>query len=180
MSDTFQTEDEFNSTTASSSIASPEPMNTASGRDASNAHTPAPASSSTIRSKKRRKCDKNDMECALTELIKETTKSKQNLDKQVMGCLQKDADDVFYESCALRSKKLPATTQSFLQLQVSQLFFNAENPLMLPVQITPVPPAQLVPAPGPSHVLAHSQQLVYEHTDGSSEQLMLYNQVPQV
>ena len=83
------------------------------------------------------------MECALTELIKETTKSKQNLDKQVMGCLQKDADDVFYESCALRSKKLPATTRSFLQLQVSQLFFNAENPLMLPVQITPLPPAQL-------------------------------------
>ncbi|KAL8613711.1 hypothetical protein ACOMHN_029803 [Nucella lapillus] len=50
-----------------------------------------------------------------------------------------DGDEAFFESCALRIKKMPAQTRSFLKLQISQLFVNAENPYIPPLPITPLP-----------------------------------------
>lgn len=77
------------------------------------------------------------MEDALTDLIRESTKSRQELDKQMKE--EKTVEDVFFETCVLRMKKLPATMQSFLQLQISQLFLNAENPQLPQLPITPLP-----------------------------------------
>ncbi|XP_059173931.1 uncharacterized protein LOC131954339 isoform X2 [Physella acuta] len=51
----------------------------------------------------------------------------------------KSAARAFFESCAMRMEKLPVRCQSYLQLQVSQLFFNAENPDVPPVDIIPIP-----------------------------------------
>ena len=39
---------------------------------------------------------------------------------------EKTVEEVFFETCVLRMKKLPS--KSFMQLQISQLFVNAENP----------------------------------------------------
>ncbi|XP_025093730.1 transcription factor Adf-1-like isoform X1 [Pomacea canaliculata] len=51
-------------------------------------------------------------------------------------------EDAFFKSCALRAKKLPFQTRSFLQLQITQLFVNAENPELPPIPITPLPSHQ--------------------------------------
>ncbi|CAL1526524.1 unnamed protein product [Lymnaea stagnalis] len=51
----------------------------------------------------------------------------------------RSAAQVFFESCALRMEKLSPRHQSFLQLQVSQLLFNAENPDVTPLAIIPLP-----------------------------------------
>ncbi len=51
----------------------------------------------------------------------------------------KRVEDVFFETCTLRMRNLPPSTKSMLQLQISQLFFNAENPDLPPVAITPLP-----------------------------------------
>uniref|UniRef100_A0A2C9LGF4 MADF domain-containing protein n=1 Tax=Biomphalaria glabrata TaxID=6526 RepID=A0A2C9LGF4_BIOGL len=51
----------------------------------------------------------------------------------------RSATQIFFDSCALRLEKLPARTQSFLQFQIAQLFFNAENPDLNPVPIMPLP-----------------------------------------
>ena len=140
---------------------------------ASNGHTPVTSTTS----QRKRKYDNTNLESPRTEFIQETTTtSKQNRDRQMMCCRHRDADDMFFDSCALRCKKLPATTRSFLQLQVSQLFFNAENPHMPQVQITPLPPPQ--PATQPFCVLEHPQPYVDQH--GSSEQYMPFEQKPEL
>ncbi|KAK6978397.1 actin depolymerizing factor cofilin [Biomphalaria glabrata] len=51
----------------------------------------------------------------------------------------RSATQIFFDSCTLRLEKLPARTQSFLQFQIAQLFFNAENPDLNPVPIMPLP-----------------------------------------
>ena len=84
------------------------------------------------------------MEDALTDLIRESTKSRQELDRQIKEQIkeQRAVEDVFFETCALRMKKLPATMKSFLQLQITQLFLNAENPQLPQIPITPLPTQQ--------------------------------------
>lgn len=51
----------------------------------------------------------------------------------------KTAEDCFFEGCAIRIRKLNNDVKSLLQLQISQLFFNAENPKLSPQIITPLP-----------------------------------------
>ncbi|KAI8738685.1 transcription factor Adf-1 isoform X2 [Biomphalaria glabrata] len=51
----------------------------------------------------------------------------------------RSATQIFFDSCTLRLERLPARTQSFLQFQIAQLFFNAENPDLNPVPIMPLP-----------------------------------------
>ena len=143
----------------------------------SNGLTPV-TSTTSQRGTTKRKHENTNLESPRTEFIHETTTSKQNVDRQMMCCRHKDADDMFFDSCALRFKKLPATTRSFLQLQVSQLFFNAENPQMPQVQITPLPPT--LPVTQPSCVLTHPQPYVDQRMDGSSEQFMPFEQKPEL
>ena len=56
-------------------------------------------------------------------MIRESAKSRQEVMKKMNE--EKTVEDVFFETCVLRMKKLPPTTQSFIQLQISQLFVNA-------------------------------------------------------
>ena len=89
------------------------------------------------RNSKKRKQESTEMEDALTSMIRESAKSRQEVMKTMNQ--EKTVEDVFFETCVLRMKKLPPTTQSFIQLQISQLFVNAENPQLPPIQITPLP-----------------------------------------
>ena len=61
------------------------------------------------------------------------------LQKKMEPAAPKSAAQSFFESCALKKEKLPQETQAFFQLQVMQLFFNTENPHLLPIPITPLP-----------------------------------------
>lgn len=58
----------------------------------------------------------SDMENELTNLIRRSTKTREVLDKQLQECALKTAEDVFFESCALRMKALLPSVRSFLQL----------------------------------------------------------------
>ena len=51
---------------------------------------------------------------------------------------ERSAQQLLFDSYAFRTEKLPIHIQSLLQLQLSQLFFNAENPNMPQVPITPL------------------------------------------
>ena len=68
---------------------------------------------------------------------------KQNIDgeKEVTKNMnqEKPVEEVFCETCVLRMKKLPSTTKSFIQLQISQQFVNAEDLQLPPIPITPLP-----------------------------------------
>ncbi len=77
------------------------------------------------------------MEDALTSMIGESAKSRQEVMKNMNQ--EKTVEEVFFETCILRMKKLPSTTKSFVQLQISQLFINAENPHLPQIPITPLP-----------------------------------------
>ena len=89
------------------------------------------------RNSKQRKHENSEMEDALTSMIRESAKSRQEVMKNMNQ--EKTAEEVFFETCILRMKKLPSTTQSFIQLQISQLFVNDENPQLPPIPITPLP-----------------------------------------
>ncbi|KAK7087675.1 uncharacterized protein [Littorina saxatilis] len=60
----------------------------------------------------------------------------------------RSAEHVFFDSYALRMANLPHETRSYLQLQISQLFFNAENPGRPPVPVISLP----------QHEAAHTQR----------------------
>ena len=85
------------------------------------------------------------------------------MDKAIIDLLEKDKErdeiDSFFDSCVHRVKKLPNSMKSVVQMQVSQIIFNAENPMMqqpvmaIPMpqvpQQMPQPASQLMPQPSP-------------------------------
>ena len=81
---------------------------------------------------------------AVTQLIDDRRKGRVVTDRlgQCSNETKGGAEEAFFESCAFRMKRLPLQTRSFLQLQISQLFVNAENPGLPPVPITPLPSLQ--------------------------------------
>ena len=79
------------------------------------------------------------MERALTDFINESTKSRKELFKKTDESQKgKGAIELFLDSAGKRITNLPQKTQSLVQLQISQIIFNAENPGM-PVPITSLP-----------------------------------------
>ena len=52
---------------------------------------------------------------------------------------EKTVKEVYFEICVLQMKKLQSTTKSFIQLQISQLFVNAENPQLPQIPTTTLP-----------------------------------------
>ena len=94
------------------------------------------------------------MASALTDLITETSKSRHQLARLIEE--DNTVEDAFFQTCALRMKKLPAATKSYLQLQITQLFANAENPQLPPLPITPLPGHSPM-LHTPSHGLANAQ-----------------------
>lgn len=74
---------------------------------------------------------------------------------------ESDTVQLLFERYALRMKKLHDEIQTFVQLQLSQIFFNAENRNLPTVPVTQLPP---VPSPhatssqtGPYHPLGEIQ-----------------------
>ena len=104
--------------------------------------SPATPSQSSIKSgtKRRRIAETSgsEIEQELCNYLKKSANTREALEKQLQERSQKTPEDACFENCALRMKALPPQVKSFLQLQISQLFFNAENP-NLQVPITPLP-----------------------------------------
>ncbi|XP_041366613.1 uncharacterized protein LOC121381391 isoform X2 [Gigantopelta aegis] len=50
--------------------------------------------------------------------------------------VERSAEDLLFENYAIRMKRLPKATQSLVQLQLSQIFFNAENPDIPDIPVT--------------------------------------------
>ena len=45
---------------------------------------------------------------------------------------QRDEEDAFMDSCALRLKKLPTSMKGLVQLKFSEILYKAENPDKFP------------------------------------------------
>lgn len=50
-----------------------------------------------------------------------------------------DPEDLFYKNLAIRAKALPPSIRSYVHLQCSQIFFNAENPNNEQIAVMPLP-----------------------------------------
>ncbi|XP_070204455.1 uncharacterized protein [Littorina saxatilis] len=76
----------------------------------------------------------HETESLLTEMTNNHKKSKDDVQPHL-----RSAEHVFFDNCALRMANLPHETRSYLQLQISHLFFNAENPDWPPVPVISLP-----------------------------------------
>ena len=90
---------------------------------------------------------------------------------------KRSADDAFFESCALRMQKIPPKLRAYLQLQISQLFLNAENysdPQLPQLPITPLPITHQQPVGQyRQHNLAPVPQHSYQSTSQTPQQGMM-------
>ncbi|XP_041373581.1 uncharacterized protein LOC121386666 [Gigantopelta aegis] len=128
-----------------------------------------PSQPTVITSRKRgpeRKLD--DLGKTLTDYINLKKKIAASGDKATD--VTKSGEDVFLESCMIRMRKLPEHIKSILLLQISQLFYNAENPKLPHRQITPLPyesgrPQQVVP------VSIDTSSTQYYHSPPTNTQL---------
>ena len=73
------------------------------------------------------------LEAALTGFISQSTKTRQLLANQ-------SAEELSFAGFAHRFQKLPKPIQSYVHLQISQIFFNAENRNVPPTPIIQLPP----------------------------------------
>lgn len=91
----------------------------------------------------RRKKDRQEMdsgiENALKGLIQQHKRRWEDMEKAMQEPLVKDGDELFFQSCSERIKRLCPQFRSCLKMQISQLFFNAENPDLIQVPIMPLP-----------------------------------------
>ena len=68
---------------------------------------------------------------------------------------------LLFNQYAIRLEKLPKEIQNFVQLQISQIFFKAENPNFPPVAIAPLPRQKFFP-PSSQLQFPPSQTSFYE------------------
>ena len=116
----------------------------------------------------KRKNDKK-IEGEIACLLEESKKARKEIERHLNE--KRSVADAYFESCALRMEKLPQEMQSFVQLQISQIFINAENPtLQLP--ITPLP----------YHITNIQQHITtprsYDNTGNNTPQNLLNNNTP--
>ncbi|XP_076434846.1 uncharacterized protein LOC143274803 [Babylonia areolata] len=90
--------------------------------------------------KKRQRGAGPDADVAIQNLNSDSKRSRSVTENETADD-DPDGDEAFFLSCSRRIRKFPAQARSFLKLQISQLFFNAENPTLPPLPITPLPPA---------------------------------------
>lgn len=96
---------------------------------------PTPPASET---KKRKRTPVKERELEVLKQMQEDLRTR-HADREERRKLQREVaqktpEDAFFESCAMRVKCLPPTVRSIIQMQVQQLLYNAENP-MLPQQV---------------------------------------------
>ena len=123
------------------------PTNTAQPNDCLNTFSGQKSGSNKRRNKKRsvENTQLSQMESAFFEMVEIHKKAREDFDKQVVEpTSEKTPQQYFFDLCAMRMAKLNGETQSFLQFQINQLFFNAENPTQPPVPITRLPVHQPV------------------------------------
>ena len=143
-------------------------------------HLPSTSTPKAIQSTKRKNEKKIDGEIA--GLLEESKKARKEIERHLKE--KRSVADAFFESCALRMEKLPQKIQSFVQLQISQIFINAENPT-LQMQITPLPQhianniQQPFNTPQPYHPTGNSTPHNYSINTTPHSYLLSENSTPQ-
>ena len=88
----------------------------------------------TVGKKRRMRAEADGLEQVLVEFIKDTELTRRDL------LTSKSSDELLFASYAERLKALPRDMQSYVKLQMSQIFFNAENSRNIqPIDIKPLP-----------------------------------------
>ena len=88
----------------------------------------------TVGKKRRMRAEADGLEQVLVEFIKDTELTQRDI------LTSKSSDELLFASYAERLKALPRDMQSYVKLQMSQIFFNAENSRNIqPIDITPLP-----------------------------------------
>ena len=72
-------------------------------------------------------------------------KKQQEIQDTKNNLLESSPEGLFFEHCAKRMKSLQDNVKGALQIQIQQLFFNAENPDAPPLPIMPLPLQQRRP-----------------------------------
>ncbi|XP_064617230.1 uncharacterized protein LOC135481321 [Liolophura sinensis] len=111
------------STSLSTRTSSPSPSFTTSS-------TPR---TSTQRNREKRNSDDTGIEKAIIDLCTSTKQRRENPTQT------KDEDESFLQSFYYRLKNLPKDIKGVVQLQMAQIFFNAENTHLPPQPIMPLP-----------------------------------------
>lgn len=93
-----------------------------------------------LKSKRQKREKESGLEVALQELIEQHKRTWEDVEKDTTEPPVKDGDELFFQSCTQRMKLLKPSLRSYLKMQISQLFFNAENPDAEPLPIMPLPP----------------------------------------
>lgn len=71
-----------------------------------------------------KKLEENSMEAILADLVDEyKTDRRESVSKP-----EKTEEVLFFECCAKKIEKFPENIRSVIMMQISQIFFNAENP----------------------------------------------------
>ena len=84
------------------------------------------------------------------------------------------AGNLFFEHCADRMTKIPDDVRGILEIQIQQLSYNAQNRLAPPLQIMPLPPAQIQIQP-PVPFQAHMQPQEFNSDVYSSAMSVINN-----
>jgi hypothetical protein len=79
---------------------------------------------------------KNECEFSIKSFIEAGQATRELINKKIC---ERSAEDVFFENCVMRVKKLDPIIRSYVNLQVSCIIFNAENP-RAQVNIPELPP----------------------------------------
>ena len=121
-------------------------MSTATSSDSSSRNISSSSPTRKVKiSSQKRKADKensSDLEEAILQYIKESKiKQKIAIDQSNYPSA------LLFNQYAILLEKLPKEIRNFVQLQISQIFFNAENPSFPPVAIAPLPRQNFFPPP---------------------------------
>ena len=88
----------------------------------------------------------------------------------------KNSSALLFNQYAIRLEKLPKEVQNFVQLQISQIFFNAENPNFPPVAIAPLPRQKIFPPPSqlqfPPSQTSFYQPLQFQNSTSVPEDIL--------
>ena len=72
---------------------------------------------------KRRSRDVDPLDAEIVQLIRKRKQDREEL----MGMSKMGANELFFQSCAIRANKLPPAKQALVQMQVSQILYQADR-----------------------------------------------------
>ena len=92
--------------------------------------------------------DPSSLAKMLSGMVCRHKKNQDTLERQMTA--DPELEEHYFRSCAARIKKLSPSKASFLQIQITQLFYNAEHPFKQ-IPVTPFP----LPSPPPERRTPH-------------------------